>query len=256
MTASSNPVRAAWAAGRCARNAWLTIPDAQLAEIVAASGVAEAVTLDLQHGLFDRTSAVHALRAVSGRGRAPFVRLPDIDAAVTGFMLDAGAVGVIAPMVETAEEAEALVQAVRFPPRGRRSHGPTRAGLGGADVMRGAEDAVVFAMIETAAGLEECEAIAAVAGLDGLFIGPGDLGLTMGLGAAQDRSEPEIEAAFARVLAACRASGKRAAIHAATTAYAAAMAARGFALVTVWVDVTALGGSLAAATSTWNGSGT
>jgi 4-hydroxy-2-oxoheptanedioate aldolase len=248
---TAHPIRAAWAAGRPARNAWLTIPDAQLAEIVAASGVGETVTLDLQHGLFDQGSAVHCLRAVACHGRAALVRLPAIDAAVIGYLLDAGAAGVIAPMVETVAEAEALVQAVRFPPRGRRSHGPTRAGLGGADVFRAAEAAVLFAMIETRAGLECCEDLAAVDSLDGLFIGPGDLGLSLGLGPGQDRTEPELEAAFARVLAACRAAGKRAAIHAATTAYAAAMAARGFDLVTVWVDADAVAATLAAADGTW-----
>src|ERR671929_2051634 len=97
----ARPVREAWAAGRAARNAWLTIPDAHLAETVAARGVAEAVTVDLQHGLFDPGTAVHALRAIAAHGAAPLVRLPAVDAAVTGYVLDAGAAGVIAPMVET-----------------------------------------------------------------------------------------------------------------------------------------------------------
>ena len=122
-------VREAWAAGRAARNAWLTIPDAHLAEMVAARGVTEAVTVDLQHGLFDQVSAVQAFRAVAAHGLAPMVRLPGIDAALAGYLLDAGAAGVIAPMVETVAEAEALVAACRYPPRGRRSHGPIRTAL-------------------------------------------------------------------------------------------------------------------------------
>ncbi len=248
----ARPVREAWAAGRTARNAWLTVPDAHMAETVAASGVAEAVTLDLQHGLFDHASAVHAIRAVAAHGAAPLVRLPGVDAALAGYVLDAGAAGVIAPMVETVAEAEALVAACRYPPRGRRSHGPTRAALRpGADAFAAAGQAVVLAMVETREGLVRCEDLAGVDGLDGLFVGPGDLGLSLGLGAGQDREEPELRDAIARVLAACRGAGKRAGIHAGSAAYAARMAVSGFDLVTVWVDAAAIGSTLAAAAEVW-----
>ncbi len=245
-------MREAWAAGRAARNAWLTIPDAHLAEIVAARGLAEAVTLDLQHGLFDRWTAVHAIRAIAVHGASPLVRLPSVDLALIGYMLDAGAAGVIAPMVESVAEAKALVAACRYPPEGRRSHGPTRAALRpGADAFIAAEQAVIFAMIETREGLERCEDLAAVDGLDGLFIGPGDLGLSLGLGAGQDREEPELRAAFDRVLAACRQAGKRTGIHAGGASYASRMAAAGFTLVTVWVDVVAIASTLASAAEVW-----
>jgi 4-hydroxy-2-oxoheptanedioate aldolase len=245
-------VRAAWAGGRAARNAWLTIPDTHLAEMVAARGTTEAVTLDLQHGMFDHGSALSAIRAVSAYGLAPMIRLPGIDSALIGHLLDAGAAGVIAPMVESVGDAEALVSACRYPPLGRRSHGPIRTVLGkGGDGFAAAEQAVVFAMIETATGLERCEEIAKVPGLDGLFIGPGDLGLSMGLGIGQDRTEPELTAAFARILAASRAAGGHAGMHAATTAYADKMAGEGFDLVTVWVDAVAVGTTLTAADATW-----
>ena len=245
-------VREAWAAGRAARNAWLTIPDAHLAEMVAASGIAEAVTLDLQHGLFDRGTAVHAIRAIAAHGAAPLVRLPGIDAGLAGYVLDAGAAGVIAPQVESVAEAEALVAACRYPPAGRRSHGPTRAALRlGSDAFAAAGQALVFAMVETREGLQQCEAMAAADGLDGLFVGPGDLGLSLGFGAGQDRQEPEMQDAIARVLAACRKAGRRAAIHAATAQYAAQMARSGFDLVTVWVDAAAVSATLAAADAVW-----
>ena len=252
----ARPIREAWAAGRAARNAWLTFPDEHLAETVAARGVTEAVTVDLQHGLFDLRSAVGAIRAISAHGRAPLVRLAAVDAAVTGYVLDAGAAGVIAPMVESPEQAQALVAACRYPPQGARSHGPTRAALRpGADAFRAAEEAVVLVMVETRLGLERCEELAAVPGLDGLFIGPGDLGLTHGMGVGQDREEPEMLAAFKRVLAACRVAGKRAAIHAGSAAYGARMAAMGFGLVTVWVDAVAITATLASADEVWNQKG-
>lgn len=242
----------AWASGRAARNAWLTIPDAHLAEMVAARGVTEAVTLDLQHGLFDHGTAVHAIRAIAAHGAAPLVRLPGTDPAWIGYALDAGAAGVIAPMVESVEDAETLVAACRYPPKGRRSHGPTRVALRpGTDAFAAAEQAVIFAMIETGEGLERCAALAAVEGLDGLFIGPGDLGLSLGLGPGQDREEPAMREHFARIVGACRDAGKRAAIHAGSAQYAARMAGEGFDLVTVWVDAVAIAASLAATVDAW-----
>ena len=97
--------------------------------MVAARGTVDAVTLDLQHGMFDHGSALSAIRAISVYGLAPMVRLPGIDAALIGHLLDAGAAGMIAPMVESVADAEALVGACRYPPRGRRSHGPIRTVL-------------------------------------------------------------------------------------------------------------------------------
>lgn len=245
-------LREAWASGRAARNAWLTIPDAHLAEMVAARGIAEAVTLDLQHGLFDHGTAVHAIRAIAAHGAAPLVRLPAIDPAWIGYALDAGAAGVIAPMVESVEEVATLVAACRYPPQGRRSHGPTRVALRpGSDAFAAAEQAVIFAMIETREGLEQCAALAAAPGLDGLFIGPGDLGLSLGLGAGQDREEPAMREHFGRILGACHDAGKRAAIHAGSTDYATRMAGEGFDLVTVWVDAVAIAASLAGTAEAW-----
>lgn len=242
----------AWRAGKPARNAWMTIPDPYLAEYVAARGPVEAVTIDLQHGLFDRRSAVDAIRGISVHGAAPMARLPDLDASTVGYLLDAGAAGLIAPMVETAQEARDLVAACRYPPQGRRSHGPNRGGLGRTfDAFAAAEQTLVFAMIETREGLEQAETIAGVEGLTGLFVGPGDLGLSLGIGPGQDREEPEMQDALARVRNACKQAGKRCAVHANGAGYAARMAGQGFDLVTVWVDVVAIGSTLAEADRIW-----
>ena len=240
-TGASDSIRSAWEQGRAARNGWLTLPDPQLAEVVAARGVLDAVTLDLQHGTFDRTQIAGSVRAIAGQGVAPVVRLPAVDDALTGFVLDLGVRGVIAPMVNDVDTAEALVAACRYPPRGRRSFGPVRTALhAGDDPVAGAADVLVLAMIETSHALARAGEIAAVDGLDGLFVGPGDLGVTLGIGPAQDREEPEIHEAFRTVLDACAAAGNRAAVHATSAAYADARAADGFALVTVWSDVPAI----------------
>jgi 4-hydroxy-2-oxoheptanedioate aldolase len=248
----ARPIHAAWQAGRPARNAWLTIPDPYLAEIVAARGEVEAVTLDLQHGLFENRVTVEAIRAIALRGKAPLARLSANEAAPVGFLLDAGAAGIIAPMVESVGEAEHLVSACRYPPKGRRSYGPTRGGLDrSADPIAAAEQTLLFVMIETARGLDVCEDLAAVDGVSGIFVGPGDLGLSMGIGAGQDREETEIHDALARVAKACRAAGKRCAVHAGSARYAARMASQGYDLVTVWVDAVAIAASLAEADKQW-----
>jgi 4-hydroxy-2-oxoheptanedioate aldolase len=247
--AEHDRIRAAWSAGRAARNGWLTVPDPHLVEVVAAHAAGhdllDALTLDLQHGLFDRARTADAVRAVAAHGLAPLVRLPAVDDAGVGFVLDLGVRGVIAPMVSDAAAAAELVAACRYPPAGRRSFGPVRTALRpGDDPVAAADTVLAFAMIETADALDRAGEIAAVGGLDGLFVGPGDLGVALGLGPAQDREEPAIHDAFRRVLDACAAAGVRAGVHATRAAYAAARAADGFALVTVWSDVPALRASL------------
>lgn len=254
MSGPADSVRAAWAEGRAARNAWLTVPDAHLAEVVAAHaaghGSLDAITLDLQHGLFDRARAADAVRAIAAHGIAPLVRLPAVEESLVGYVLDLGVRGVIAPMVDDTTAAADLVAACRYPPDGRRSFGPVRTALSpGDDPVAAAASVLAFAMIETAPALDRAADIAAVPGLDGLFVGPGDLGVALGIGPAQDREEPTIHDAFRTVLDACAAAGTRAGVHATRAGYAAARAADGFALVTVWSDVPAIVGSLADAAS-------
>jgi 4-hydroxy-2-oxoheptanedioate aldolase len=246
---NSNPRAVAHAAGRAIRNAWITIPDPYLAEVVACHEAIDAVTIDMQHGFFGRETAVEVIRAATGRGKSAFVRLPDGNESLIGFLLDAGASGLIQPGVDSADQAAALVAASRYPPRGRRSHGPTRAALAAT-----ARQPLLFAMIETAAGLKAVAEIASVEGLDGLFVGPGDLGIALGLGPAQDRSEPEFVAALNTILSAARRERKLLGIHATTPAYAERMWRQGFTLVSVWVDVAAIKRTLAEVEQVWRGS--
>ena len=242
----------AWQGGTPARNAWRTIPDPYLAELVAARAPIEAVTIDLQHGLFDHHSAVECLRAIAVHRASPMVRLPGLEPSTIGYFLDAGAAGVIAPAVDTAAQVKDFVRACNYPPKGQRSHGPNRGAVArGFDALSAAEQTVLFAMIETREGLENAELMAEVEGLTGLFVGPGDLGLALGIGPGQDRDEAEMHAAIDRVLDSCKRAGKRCAVHATDPRYAANMACQGFDLVTVWVDVVAIDRSFANAEQAW-----
>jgi len=146
-----NELRKIIADGKTVLNAWLAIANPFSAELMAHQGF-DAVTIDLQHGPVDFQAAVGMLAAISTTPAVPMVRVPWNEPILTAKLLDAGAYGVICPMINSKAEAEALVGACRYPPRGARSFGPNRALLyGGADYWQHANDEVlVFAMVETA----------------------------------------------------------------------------------------------------------
>jgi 4-hydroxy-2-oxoheptanedioate aldolase len=163
--------------------------------------------------------------------------------------LDLGVRGVIAPMVNSAAEAEALARACRYPPRGIRSYGAVRAafGAGREQTERANGEVLVFAQIETAEGLAAVAEICAVDGLDGLYVGPADLSLSLGLGSFADLADPRPLEALDAILGAARDHGVVPGIHAPSGDAALAMARRGFAFVGSAGDAaalsTALGGS-------------
>jgi 4-hydroxy-2-oxoheptanedioate aldolase len=162
-----NPIRAAWSAGKPVINGWLGIACPFTAEIMGQQGY-DAMTIDLQHGLIGFESAAGMLQALRASGVGTLIRVPGLDPAAIMRALDAGADGVICPMVDTREQAERLVAAVRYPPRGVRSFGPMRAALAaGADYAEHADDEILcFAMIETAAGCVHADEILSTPGLD------------------------------------------------------------------------------------------
>lgn len=193
-----------WAQGRPALNFFLTIPNAWTAELMARAGF-DALTLDMQHGLIGYDTALHQLQAIGTTGTVPLVRLQWNEPSIIMKMLDAGAAGLICPMIETAEDTAAFVRACRYPPDGIRSYGPLRAGrLADGDYFQTANRQVLaFAMIETAAAADNLEAIAAVSGLSGLFVGPYDLSASLGLERMGDIHDPTLQTVLKRVLAAC-----------------------------------------------------
>jgi 4-hydroxy-2-oxoheptanedioate aldolase len=178
---NGNPLKARLARQLPAFGGWCTTGSPFAAELIALQGF-HFVGLDAQHGLFSYDSLLTSMMALARTGSAIVVRMPSRDAAAAGRILDAGAHGIIFPMIETPGDAREAVDACRIYPGGRRSFGPLRAAQSfGRDPDAVGAGVTCMAMIETARGVENIEAIAAVPGLDCLYIGPGDLAITMGL---------------------------------------------------------------------------
>jgi 4-hydroxy-2-oxoheptanedioate aldolase len=170
-----------WAEGKPTFGGWCTSGSAFTAEVIAAEGF-DFVGLDVQHGLYGYESVVSAIRGVNTTSAASIVRVPSLDLGFAGKILDAGANGIIFPVVETADDAAAAVKACRYYPQGARSFGPVRAGLlFGRDPEVLAQLAVCIVMIETARAVDNVEQIVSVEGVDAVFIGPGDLAITYGM---------------------------------------------------------------------------
>ncbi|MEO1027193.1 MAG: aldolase/citrate lyase family protein [Pseudomonadota bacterium] len=227
-----------------ALNAWLNIGHSFSAEIMAAQDF-DALTIDTQHGPQDYSSLLPMIQAMRGYGKTIMARVPWNDPVWIMKFLDAGAMGIICPMINTGEQAAEFVSYLRYPPIGQRSWGPTRVIVGQPDYTK--EDAndqvLAFAMIETAEALENLEEIAATPHLDALYIGPSDLSLGMSNGALPvglDREEPEVIAAIQRILETAHTHGKKAALHCGTADYAKRAADWGFDMVTVGTDSTIL----------------
>jgi 4-hydroxy-2-oxoheptanedioate aldolase len=232
-----NRLRTLWQQNRCAVNGWLAIPNSFSAEVMAQSGW-DTLTIDMQHGLVDEAAMLTMLQAISTTATVPIVRVPWLAPGILMKALDAGAYGVICPMINTREEAQQLVAWTHYAPQGTRSFGPVRASIyGGADYASQAnKTVVVFAMIETAQALENLDDILSVEGLDAIYIGPSDLSLSLGCKPVLDDCEPKASQAIAHILARAKAHGVRAAVHNAGVASALMRRGMGFDLVTVGSD--------------------
>jgi 4-hydroxy-2-oxoheptanedioate aldolase len=232
-----NRIRTLWKKGEAVVNGWLAIPSGFSAETMAHAGW-DSLTIDMQHGVVEYQAAVNMLTAISTTATMPMVRVPWLDSGIIMKMLDAGAYGVICPMVNTRADAEKLVMAMRYPPLGLRSFGPIRGLLyGGPDYAQHANETVIaFAMIETRQALDNLDEILSVKGLDAIYIGPSDLSLALGCTPKLDQEEKPVVAAIDHILARAKAHGLVAGIHNATTDYAQRMIAKGFQFVTIGSD--------------------
>lgn len=213
-------------------NAFLTIPSAWTAELMGHAGF-NSLTIDMQHGLMDFQTTLSMLQAIASTPSKAYIRLPWNDPAVIMHVLDAGAAGVICPGLNTPDEVRQLVQACRYPPMGFRSIGPIRASLTyGHDYIQRANDIVeVFPMIETAEAAQNLEQFLEIPGVNGLFIGPYDLSVSLGLDEIANIYHPVLQSVIHRTLTACKAHHKKAIIFSANPEQAYALGRMGFDMV-------------------------
>jgi 4-hydroxy-2-oxoheptanedioate aldolase len=228
-----NRLKQLWQAGKTALNAWLTIPSAWSAEILAHVGF-DALTIDMQHGLADYNTALSMLQAISTTDVVPLVRVPWNEPLTIMRLLDAGVYGIIAPMVNNRAEAEAFVGACRYPPLGYRSYGPIRANVYAGDDYFASANATVLtlAMFETAEALENLDDILSVEGLDGVYVGTVDLSISMGLPDLGKLDDVQLRRAIDLVLTATNKYGLIAGIHASSLTVSAFLNEWGFRLIT------------------------
>ena len=225
-------------AGKASVNGWLAIPSGFSAEVMAQCGW-DSVTVDMQHGVQDYLSMVQCFQAMQAHPVTPLVRVPWNEPGIIGKCLDGGAMGVICPMVGNAAEAKALADACLYPPMGKRSNGPIRAAMYGeaSSYQATANDEImVIPMIETREGIDNIDEILSVPGISGIYIGPSDMGLSLGMIPILDREEPQILGIYEKLLASCKKHGKFAGLHNGTAAYAARMIGMGFRFVTIAND--------------------
>jgi 4-hydroxy-2-oxoheptanedioate aldolase len=233
-----NALKKMLADGKHTLNGWIAIPSPFAAEIYAAQGF-ESVTIDMQHGSVDVNDVVPLLQAICLSGATPMARVPWNNPADIMRVLDAGAYGIICPMINTRKEAEALVQAGRYAPMGARSIGPFRAAhYGGADYPQHANtEVLLLAMIETTEAVKNLDDILSVDGLDGIYVGPGDLSMSMGHAASLDPTDKKILAAIAEIAKKTRAKGKIAGVHTDSAKTSAKRFAEGYQFCTLLNDI-------------------
>jgi 4-hydroxy-2-oxoheptanedioate aldolase len=234
----ANRLRQVLDSGAPAVTGWVSVGSPYLAEVQSYCGY-DAVTVDLQHGMFGIDSAVTLLQAVSAGPATPLARCPSHDPTTIGKLLDAGAYGIICPGVDDAVQTASFVRACRYPPAGARSFGPSRGLLyGGPDYLAHADETVLtWAMIESAESLANLEAILDTPGLDGVYVGPSDLALSLGEAPGKPEPPPRVADALVRIASAARAVGRWAGVFCVDGSMARRMIDLGYHLVTPGNDV-------------------
>lgn len=239
-----NKIRRVWAAGGCCLNCWLSSPSATQAKLIASQGF-DSVVVDLQHGQGDYHDLVGIITAVSATEAATVVRVPWNDPGWIMKVLDAGANGVICPMINSRADAEAFVNWCRYPPQGERSFGPMLAALhagtdAGSYFSQANQSVLAIAQIETVQALDNLDDILSVRGLDAVYVGPADLSISAGGPAEIDNVGDESVARQLRILGAAQKSGVKVCFHADRPEDIPLCLRRGPDLLTVASDISAL----------------
>jgi 2-keto-3-deoxy-L-rhamnonate aldolase RhmA len=234
---------ASWEQGKPTFGAWVTSASEATIEVLARSGY-DYVGVDCQHTLLAEADAGRLIQPLVSAGVPAVVRVSRNDPALIGRIADAGADVVIVPLVDTPEEAAAAVAACRYPPHGVRSFGPINASLG-LDTVYLEARVRCFVMIESAQAIDNLHAICATPGLGGVYVGPGDLSISMGTSWLTRPRPPDVMAAIGQVPGACRAAGIVPGMHAGSGGLGAELAALGFRMITLMSDAGLLGSGAA-----------
>ena len=237
----NNPVLDLWKKDSVVVNGWLSVPNSFLAEAMGNIGW-DTLTIDMQHGLNSYSTSISMIQAISNSSAIPFVRVPWNEPGIIMKMLDLGACGIIAPMINTKEECKKFVSYCRYPPLGQRSFGPMRAKLiYGSDYFQIANSQIItLAMIETQEAVNNIDEILSVESLNGVYIGPADMSLTHGLKPQFDVKEDPVFSNIKLIANKAKEHGKIAGIHNGTTQYAKEMIAIGYQFVTISSDYRAM----------------
>jgi 2-keto-3-deoxy-L-rhamnonate aldolase RhmA len=208
-----NPVKKKLLEGRPSFGSWIQVPHPAMGEILSSVGF-DWLAVDMEHSDAGVSEYSDIIRGMYGRGPVPMARVQENDTLVIRRILDAGAWGIIVPMVNCAREAEQAVRAAKFPPRGIRGSGFARANDYGVffdDYLAASDDILVMAMCETRQSVDNIEEIVAVDGIDGIFMGPYDLSMSYGIPGRTN--DPIMIEARKKVLAACGKAGKAPGLH-------------------------------------------
>lgn len=238
-----NTLKSIWAEGGVVVNGWCSIPSSFSAEVMAHQGF-DSICIDTQHGAVDYQVALTMLQAISTTAVIPLVRVQWNDPGRLMKILDAGAYGVICPMINSRAEAEALVSACKYPPVGIRSFGPIRAKYYGGGTTHGGgdyhefanEETLVIAQIETQAAIDNLDEILTVPGIAAVYVGPSDLAMALGSQPRAGQGDTAVVAARKKILEACKRHGIPAGIHTPSADVALKRIADGFRLVTIASD--------------------
>ncbi len=240
-----NAAKQAWRDGVVTLGGWLSIPSSVSAEAMAHQGF-DWLCIDMQHGVIDYQVAVTMLQVIGTTSTTAIVRVPWNEPGIIGKMLDAGAYGIIVPLVNTRAEAEAALAACRYAPDGRRSYGPTRASFYAGDNYAAEANGEIacIPMLETKTAVENLDEILNVPGIDAVYVGPADLSLTLGLAPAMDQDNAAFQEARLAIADGCRSRGIAPGIHA-SAALAPKHIEAGFQMITISSDLSAMAGAAA-----------
>lgn len=229
-------IRSKWAGGETTYGLWAAISDPFALELAAVSDL-DYICLDQQHGMIDISHLGSLLPAVERHGVLPITRVPANDPAYISRSLDAGAMGVVVPMVNTPDEAAAAVAACRYAPDGLRSFGPIRAAVSaGRSDPQHLQSVLCVVMVETEEGIANLTGIARTPGVDAIYVGPADLALSLGLKPTLEATEPRHAEAIAAIQAACMEAGIAVGIQCSDGTHARKQQEAGFQMVTIGKD--------------------